>query len=345
MIALFAPNKVIHPDFICELSHRQRILLIDTMIKGDGHYKKDEYGEYIEGTFGSETLLTGKYAQVDKNNVDAFIMLCALSGISTKCYNNKNYSKFSNTDYYVVNMYKKPAFTRSMDSIDMNGGFIAYKENLPTVDYEGAVWCLTTEYGNFVVQYDGVVTVTGNSFKIEMIGDAQQKMVKAVCDQNFTLWKTYKCTEIKVENGRNYVIIFNETKNCWDDKKTYLKEWDVFKKYEEEFEFNSKLLLDEEGNTVKNTITIKNNPFSYFTKISYHAFVNRIKKEKKMDEVLKRYQEKIYEEMYSSGNGWENVKRQKVDDDEENMFMNTYDAHGLDAFYKNENEIDEEIIE
>ena len=36
------------------------------------------------------------------------------------------------------------------------------------------------------------------------------------------------------------------------------------------------------------------NPFSYFTTIAYHAFINRIKKEKKYRETINDYQEQIY---------------------------------------------------
>lgn len=165
------------------------------------------------------------------------------------------------------------------------------------------------------------------SFKVEMQSDARHKMVKAVCDKNFTLWKTSKCTEINEEFGRKYVIIYNDLKQEWDDKKTYLKEWDI---------------VEEIGdNSFK--ITYKNNPFSYFTKVAYHAFVNRIKKEKKLDEVLKKYQEKVYEDMYAAGNGWENIKRHKLED-EENMYMENYDSDDYDdPFYRQENELEVEI--
>ena len=37
-----------------------------------------------------------------------------------------------------------------------------------------------------------------------------------------------------------------------------------------------------------------NNPFSYFTTIAFHAFINRIKKEKKHRETILKYQETIY---------------------------------------------------
>jgi len=36
------------------------------------------------------------------------------------------------------------------------------------------------------------------------------------------------------------------------------------------------------------------NPFSYFTTIAYHAFINRIKKEKKYRDTISDYQEQVY---------------------------------------------------
>lgn len=45
----------------------------------------------------------------------------------------------------------------------------------------------------------------------------------------------------------------------------------------------------------------KGNPFSYFTKIAFHAFCNRIKKEKKMREALVNYQNDVYNEMVDDG--------------------------------------------
>ena len=46
---------------------------------------------------------------------------------------------------------------------------------------------------------------------------------------------------------------------------------------------NKKFNLDSESN-----------PFSYFTTIAYHAFINRIKKEKKYRETINDYQEQVY---------------------------------------------------
>jgi len=44
-----------------------------------------------------------------------------------------------------------------------------------------------------------------------------------------------------------------------------------------------------------------NNPFSYFTTIAFHAFINRIKKEKKQREVISEYQEQVFENLVAEG--------------------------------------------
>jgi hypothetical protein len=43
------------------------------------------------------------------------------------------------------------------------------------------------------------------------------------------------------------------------------------------------------------------NPFSYFTKVAYRAFQNRIKKEKKEHDAIHRYQEEVYGLLTESG--------------------------------------------
>lgn len=43
-----------------------------------------------------------------------------------------------------------------------------------------------------------------------------------------------------------------------------------------------------------------NSPFSYFTTIAFHAFINRIKKEKKHRETILQYQEKVYNDLAGS---------------------------------------------
>jgi len=45
----------------------------------------------------------------------------------------------------------------------------------------------------------------------------------------------------------------------------------------------------------------KSNPFSYFTRISYNAYRNRIKKEKKAHEVLLEYQNEVFNTLSDEG--------------------------------------------
>ena len=59
----------------------------------------------------------------------------------------------------------------------------------------------------------------------------------------------------------------------------------------------------------KFNIESEHNPFSYFTTIAFHAFINRIKKEKKHAETLSQYKVKVYEqEMIDSSDGMVYVK-------------------------------------
>ena len=60
------------------------------------------------------------------------------------------------------------------------------------------------------------------------------------------------------------------------------------------------------------------NPFSYFTTIAFHAFINRIKKEKKHTETVNQYRDKVYEqEMLEATDGMVYVK---PNSDEEDTF-------------------------
>jgi|TARA_R110000824_G_scaffold245720_1_gene434820 hypothetical protein len=45
------------------------------------------------------------------------------------------------------------------------------------------------------------------------------------------------------------------------------------------------------------------NPFSYFTTIAFHAFINRIKKEKKHRDMISDYQEAVYDELMGTDIG------------------------------------------
>ena len=44
----------------------------------------------------------------------------------------------------------------------------------------------------------------------------------------------------------------------------------------------------------------RDNPFGYFTTIAFHAFINRIKKEKRQRQAINDYQEQVYQELMTS---------------------------------------------
>ena len=63
------------------------------------------------------------------------------------------------------------------------------------------------------------------------------------------------------------------------------------------------------------------NPFSYFTKVAFRAFQNRIKKEKKDHDTIKRYQASVYGLLTESGQ-IPYQKKGNDDDENENSWYN-----------------------
>ena len=71
----------------------------------------------------------------------------------------------------------------------------------------------------------------------------------------------------------------------------------------------------------KFNINSEHNPFSYFTTIAFHAFINRIKKEKKHNEAINEYKSRFYEqEMQESSDA--NIYVKPDNSDSEDIFGN-----------------------
>ena len=163
-----APNKVLTMPFILSLTQSQRELLIDTMIDGDGWRTKGWKGKTYR-----------RYCQKDREHVDAFLVLCAMAGrrASYKQHDIVSYGK--ETTIYIMNIFTRKDCAR-VENIDFHGGKNngrgsgvigkgkAAHPNEPTVDYQGKVWCLETEYGSFMVRRNGYFYLTGNSYNDEM---------------------------------------------------------------------------------------------------------------------------------------------------------------------------------
>ena len=58
----------------------------------------------------------------------------------------------------------------------------------------------------------------------------------------------------------------------------------------------------------------KGNPFAYFTKITCRAFINVIKKEKRSEDTISRYQTEIYDEMALTGLNIGNIVDSMMED-------------------------------
>lgn len=131
----------------------------------------------------------------------------------------------------------------------------------------------------------------------EMIGDATLKMVKAIRDCSFkcfTIAEIYKIEEL--DNGA--IIHFIDKKGLYQKKDK-----------EESDEFFT------ENN--KNYIKFKANPFGYFSRITTHSYLNRIKKEKTLEETKRAFQTETWEKLYANEN-FRNVRRPKYVDSDEN---------------------------
>lgn len=152
-----APNRVLSFEFISSLSDGQRLLLMNTMIDGDGWRSGKNARQYI---------------QKDKNHLDAFVALCAMCGIATQIGQRKD-------GCYTVTL--KNRRINEGYSLDFNGGYVSGryntqinkknpKKHTPTEAYSGLVWCPETDYGTFVCRRNDKVYVTGNTYDAVMRG-------------------------------------------------------------------------------------------------------------------------------------------------------------------------------
>jgi len=153
-------DKVLPMDFILSLTQKQRSLLIDTMIDGDGWIRS--------GNMKS-------YCQKDKKHVDSFLALCTIAGIRTTHKLNEITSFGKPTTIFNVNLLSEKKNVTRMENVNLyegkrsgSGRSKVHHPNEPTVDYHGKVWCPETEYGSFMARRNGTIYLTGNTYNDEM---------------------------------------------------------------------------------------------------------------------------------------------------------------------------------
>ena len=161
------PEKNLNMEFILKLTKRQRELLIDTMIDGDGWRRVNGNRSYV---------------QKDKNHVDLFQALCVLAGIRTNIHLGEHMSFGKPSLCYTVNLFANSKNTTKVHCVNLHGGLrkghkyrgmakVEYP-NEPTTYYQGQVWCPETEFGCFVARRNGTVYLTGNTYNDEMRSQA-----------------------------------------------------------------------------------------------------------------------------------------------------------------------------
>jgi hypothetical protein len=131
----------------------------------------------------------------------------------------------------------------------------------------------------------------------EMIGDATLKMVKAIRDCSF---KCYTIAEIISRTEDNGTIFISFIDKKGEAQKKQLEDTDFF--------------FSEDN---KDYIKFKANPFGYFSRITSHSYLNRIKKEKLLEETKRNFQTETWEKLYADEN-FRNVRRPKYVENDEN---------------------------
>ncbi len=139
----------------------------------------------------------------------------------------------------------------------------------------------------------------GYSWIDDMVGDAKEKCFKAVRNKTFKLTKTAEIVEMvkkKDDMGNEQTTVFY---------KNVRKKKDVI---DSRIIEPQDILFDKEG---KQYITFNQNPFGFYSTTVFNCCINRIKKEKTINQTKHEYQSEIYEQMYAS-EAWRNVRRQKI---------------------------------
>lgn len=118
---------------------------------------------------------SGTFNLINKSQLDLIQTLWTITGFRTKISSDDK-----TFDYHDSTMFLKNII--NFKSIDLNGGKRndrafnrVPKEthpNVPTVQYNGIVWCPETEYGCFVARRNNTVFLTGNTYLDEMKGQA-----------------------------------------------------------------------------------------------------------------------------------------------------------------------------
>ena len=141
------PEKTLTMAVLLSISSKQRRILYDAMLAGDGCYDS-EAGRYRKFCAGSE------------ERANAFLALCTLMGqpASATC---RDFSGVVAKKYASMGNIPKAGKCWLVELKQRNRAQSGY--NKSWVEWEGRVWCPTTKNGTWIAKREGRVFVTGNS--------------------------------------------------------------------------------------------------------------------------------------------------------------------------------------
>jgi len=132
------------PPWMLNLKHSQLVLLRETLLKGDGHFR-----EYITRKSRRFNKSGATFTTVSRINADRFQELCIKTGKRAiiKMIEEGGRIKY---DVYVA---------------ERDVAWIKDKAKVKRIHYKGIMWCVQTSNGTFVARRNGRPFITGNSFE------------------------------------------------------------------------------------------------------------------------------------------------------------------------------------
>jgi len=141
------------------------------------------------------------------------------------------------------------------------------------------------------------------SYLDEMRGDAKVKMIKCIRDGIFKCWSRDVEIVEKVDTDKGTKMYFHCEKH-----------WKKHEKLKERIMENDDIVYTKDS---KEYVTFKNNAFGYFSGIATNSFLNRIKKEKQIEETKRTYQEMYWENVMATEQ-FKFVRKPKIIEHDEN---------------------------
>jgi hypothetical protein len=204
------------------------------------------------------------------------------------------------------------------DNYDWEAQRIINKDVFPTISPR-----LTTIISDIATKMGYRANFCSYSWLEEMIGDATLKMFKTVRDGSFNCYAVAEIvTIIKQDDGSNIITFLDKNgelqKKVQEDSDEFLSENMVFRDERKRLQKYLKSEFDKNlYDTKKKYVYFNANAFGYFSRTTTHSYLNRIKKEKTMEETKRAYQSDTWEKLYSNEN-FRNVRRPKYSDSDEN---------------------------